>query len=102
MKDIRSRNLAFCFPFGQRQAQLFFILKQTFTTNIVTYYTALRIANCPHRPTRVFSVCFVLTRTFFRKTFQKVIHPKIAQSQARLTVEFLWFGQPKIRCILLI
>jgi len=38
----------------------------------------------------------------FWKTFQKVICPKIDTSQVHLTVEFLWFGLPKRRCILLI
>jgi len=59
-----------------------------------------RIVEWPHKPTRVFLVCFVLTHSFQENP--EVTHPEIALSQARLTVKFLWFGLPKSKCILLV
>ena len=46
------------------------------------------LTDCPHKPTRVFPACFVLTRTVPGKTSQGVTHPRIAPVQARLTLEF--------------
>jgi len=75
----------------------FLSLKITFGSDFfprvcVTSHTTLSIADWPYKPTRVFSACFLLTHTLTRKL----------QSQARLSVEFLWNGLPKRRCILLI
>ena len=46
------------------------------------------LTDCPHRPTRVFPACFILTRTLLEKTSRGVTHPGIAPGQARLTLKF--------------
>ena len=76
-------------PYWERYALIPFVTSQTTLSN----------ADWPYKPTRVFLTCFVLTRTLTGK-LQYVTHPKTTQSQAHLTVEFLWNGLPKRRCIL--
>src|SRR4051812_6292577 len=51
--------------------------------------------DCPHKPTLVFSVHFVLTREHPGTTSRSVTHPKTTPSQARLTLEFLGAGLPE-------
>ena len=46
--------------------------------------------------------CALSSLTHFLRTSQKVTHPIIAPSQARLTMEFLCDKLPKSKCILLI
>jgi len=70
--------------------------------------TTCNIPNCfqdcrltPQTSTSLFNVFCPIPHTF-QETSHKVTHPKIAPSQACLTVEFLWFRLSKIRCIMLI
>ena len=46
--------------------------------------------------------CVLSSLTHFLRTSQEVTHPKIAPSQARLTLEFLSDRLPKSKCILLV
>ena len=47
-----------------------------------------QIDNCPHKSTRVFPACFVLTHTLYEKTSHRVTHPSVTPGQARLILEF--------------
>ena len=53
---------------------------------------AWRDRDCPHRPTLVFLVHFVLTRAHLGSTSGSVTHSHIASSQACLTLRFLSDG----------
>ncbi|KEH17359.1 hypothetical protein MTR_0020s0050 [Medicago truncatula] len=71
-------------------------------------YSKCNIPDCfqnsrltPQTNTSLFSM-FCPHSHAYRETSRYVTHPKIAPSQARLTVEFLWNELPKRRCILLI
>lgn len=46
---------------------------------LVTSHTIFRIADWCHRPTRVFSPCFVHTHTLFGKLFRRSPTPKLLQ-----------------------
>jgi len=58
---------------------------------LVTSQTAFRIVEWPQKSQWIFSTCFVLTRTLSVKLLIRSSISKLL-SQARLTVEFLWFG----------
>jgi len=55
----------------------------------VTSQTTLNIVDWTYKPTRVFSACFVLTRTLIRKIPSRSPIQNTTPNQARLTVEFL-------------
>ena len=61
----------------------------------VTPSSSIGFLDWPHIPTLVFSVHFVLTRAHPVPTFRSVTHPRIALSQARLTLEFFLNELPK-------
>jgi hypothetical protein len=68
----------------------------------VTPGSSLGSLDCPHRPTLVFSVHFVLTRVHPGKTSRSVTHHQIALGQARLTWSSFQMSFWKRSCNLLI
>lgn len=63
--------------------------------NVEGLYNNLNIfkyCDCPHKPTRVFTVCFVLTRTIFKKLFRRSPIPKLLKIKHAKLLSFYGMG----------